>query len=164
LIASMSVPLRTSPKSALPPPTLWWLRLDETLGEIVAAGQLFRGPDHRPDLAQRMPTVQVPPNGKPLLAFLEHPPSARGASLQIALLRPDGAGGLMAVLRDSQELGDDFTLSPVAFSSDARNVTVAGRAHSGDSVFKVVMLGQNRSSPWLIARSSESPGSDRPGQ
>ena len=104
-------------------PALWWLRLDPSGSEVVAAGRVVRREGSAgADAWERLPAVGKSADGTPLLAFLERDPEEWGWRVVVAPLRADdGAAGAPAIRRaEARVLAEGRgTLAP-GISADGR--------------------------------------------
>jgi hypothetical protein len=105
---------------------IWWLQLDATASNVVAAGRITPRPPidaEIPVVSQVAPAVAIAPDGTPLLAYLEQNVDTFRWRVHLASLRFDA--GIPAVDRVST-IDLDLRARPdrPAFSSDGRWLTL----------------------------------------
>lgn len=100
---------------------IWWLRLDPTGSEVVAAGALVRPGPGADEAERRFPTLASGPDGGLAVVYLARPEAGASWRLRIAPVASDAAGTLRESSPASDvRLADDCAASPPAVSPDGR--------------------------------------------
>jgi hypothetical protein len=127
ILVSMRIGKRVGSSVMLLPARIWWLELDATGSEIVAAGPLEtvagESLEASPGADERYPVVTIGPDHSRVVAYLVRQPSEVGYALRIAPLHIDARSGHPSMDPCGRVLVKGCIDFPPAFSLDGRSVS-----------------------------------------